>query len=349
MATVLGTGARAAETSAAPPILDVRSLTTTIPTARGTLTVVDDVSFAVAQGECFGLVGESGSGKSMTLRSILGLIPPPGRVTSGEVRHGGRDLVRLSQRELTRIRGREIAMIVQDAVSALNPVYRIGRQIGEPMLEHRVVKGARSARARAVALMAKVGIPAPEKRVDDFPHQFSGGMCQRVVIATALACDPGLLLADEPTTALDVTIQDQILKLLVALQRDLGLSLLLVTHDMGVVAQTCQRVAVMYAGQIVELVRTDALFRQPRHPYTAGLLNCVPRLDGPAVRLKPIPGAPPDLAAPPSGCRFHPRCPLATEACRSQRPELVEVAPGHFSRCIRHHEMPPDLWKRLDA
>ncbi len=349
MATVLGTAAGTVGTSAAPPILDVRSLTTTIPTARGTLTVVDDVSFAVAQGECFGLVGESGSGKSMTLRSILGLIPPPGRVASGEVRHAGRDLVRLSQRELNRIRGREIAMIVQDAVSALNPVYRIGRQIGEPMLEHRIVKGARSARARAVALMAKVGIPAPEKRVDDFPHQFSGGMCQRVVIATALACDPGLLLADEPTTALDVTIQDQILKLLVALQRDLGLSLLLVTHDMGVVAQTCQRVAVMYAGQIVELVRTDALFRQPRHPYTAGLLNCVPRLDGPAVRLKPIPGAPPDLAAPPSGCRFHPRCPLATEACRSQRPELVEVAPGHFSRCIRHHEMPPDLWKRLDA
>ncbi len=349
MATVLGTAAGTVGPSAAPPILDVRSLTTTIPTARGTLTVVDDVSFAVAQGECFGLVGESGSGKSMTLRSILGLIPPPGRVASGEVRHAGRDLVRLSQRELNRIRGREIAMIVQDAVSALNPVYRIGRQIGEPMLEHRIVKGARSARARAVALMAKVGIPAPEKRVDDFPHQFSGGMCQRVVIATALACDPGLLLADEPTTALDVTIQDQILKLLVALQRDLGLSLLLVTHDMGVVAQTCQRVAVMYAGQIVELVRTDALFRQPRHPYTAGLLNCVPRLDGPAVRLKPIPGAPPDLAAPPSGCRFHPRCPLATEACRSQRPELVEVAPGHFSRCIRHHEMPPDLWKRLDA
>jgi oligopeptide/dipeptide ABC transporter ATP-binding protein len=329
--------------------LDVRNLTTTIPTARGTLTVVDDVSFSVAQGECFGLVGESGSGKSMTLRSILGLVPPPGRVIAGEVLHGGRDLTTMSPRELTKVRGREIAMIVQDAVSALNPVYRIGRQIAEPMLEHRVVKGTGAARARAVSLMAKVGIPAPERRIDDFPHQFSGGMCQRVVIATALACDPGLILADEPTTALDVTIQDQILKLLVALQRDLDLSLLLVTHDMGVVAQTCQRVAVMYAGQIVELVGTEDLFRTPRHPYTAGLLNCVPRLDGPPRRLKPIPGAPPDLAAPPSGCRFHPRCPLALDACRTQRPELVEVAPGHFSRCLRHDAMTPDLWGRLDA
>jgi oligopeptide/dipeptide ABC transporter ATP-binding protein len=330
-------------------LLEVRRLTTTIPTARGTLTVVDDVSFDVGHGECFGLVGESGSGKSMTLRSLLGLVPPPGRVTAGEVLHDGRDLTTLSPRDLTKVRGRAIATIVQDAVSALNPVYRIGRQIAEPMLEHGVVKDRKAGRARAISLMAKVGIPAPERRVDDYPHQFSGGMCQRVVIATALGCDPGLILADEPTTALDVTIQDQILKLLVALQRDLGLSLLLVTHDMGVVAQTCQRVAVMYAGEIVELVATDALFRRPRHPYTAGLLNCVPRLDGPARRLTPIPGAPPDLAAPPSGCRFHPRCPLAIDACRAARPPLVEVAPGHFSRCIRHAEMTPDVWERLDA
>ncbi len=330
-------------------ILDVRNLTTIIPTPRGNLTVVDDVSFTVDHGECFGLVGESGSGKSMTVRSILGLVPPPGRVTAGEVLHGGLDLTRVSPRALTKIRGRTIATIVQDAVSALNPVYRIGRQIAEPMLEHGIVKTRRAARARAVALMAKVGIPAPEKRVDDFPHQFSGGMCQRVVIATALACDPGLILADEPTTALDVTIQDQILKLLVALQNDLGLSLLLVTHDMGVVAQTCQRVAVMYAGQIVELVTTEDLFRKPRHPYTAGLLNCVPRLDGPTRRLKPIPGAPPNMAAPPSGCRFHPRCPLAIDACRMGRPALTEVAPGHFSRCIRQDAMTTDLWERIDA
>lgn len=330
-------------------LLDVRNLTTKIPTPRGTLTVVDDVSFTVDHGECFGLVGESGSGKSMTVRSILGLVPSPGRITAGAVHHEGSDLTRLSDRDLNAIRGRTIATIVQDAVSALNPVYRIGRQIAEPMLEHGIAKSQSGARTRAIELMAKVGIPAPEKRVDDFPHQFSGGMCQRVVIATALACDPGLILADEPTTALDVTIQDQILKLLVALQRDLGLSLLLVTHDMGVVAQTCQRVAVMYAGQVVELVDTNELFRNPRHPYTAGLLNCVPRLDGPARRLNPIPGAPPDLAAPPSGCRFHPRCPLAIEACRSGRPPLTEVAPGHFSRCIRHDEMTSDLWERIDA
>ena len=330
-------------------ILDVRNLTTKIPTARGTLTVVDDVSFAVGEGECFGLVGESGSGKSMTLRSILGLVPAPGGVTAGQVLHGGLDLTTLAPRAMAAIRGRAIATIVQDAVAALNPVYRIGRQIAEPMLEHGVVKGRTAARDRAVALMTKVGIPAPAQRIDDYPHQFSGGMCQRVVIATALACDPGLILADEPTTALDVTIQDQILKLLVALQQDLGLSLLLVTHDMGVVAQTCQRVAVMYAGQIVELVNTEDLFRRPRHPYTAGLLNCVPRLDGPPRRLKPIPGAPPDLASPPSGCRFHPRCPLAIEACTTGRPALTEVAPGHFSRCIRQDAMTPDVWERLDA
>ncbi len=248
-------------------LLDVQNLTTKIPTPRGTLTVVDDVSFTVERGECFGLVGESGSGKSMTVRSILGLVP---HRRSASRREPSSTTAPTSPacptRDLNAIRGRTIATIVQDAVSALNPVYRIGRQIAEPMLEHGVAKNPSAARTRAIALMAKVGIPAPEKRIDDFPHQFSGGMCQRVVIATALACDPGLILADEPTTALDVTIQDQILKLLVALQRDLGLSLLLVTHDMGVVAQTCQRVAVMYAGQIVELVATEELFRDAASP-----------------------------------------------------------------------------------
>jgi oligopeptide/dipeptide ABC transporter ATP-binding protein len=198
--------------------------------------------------------------------------------------------------------------------------------------------------------MARVGIPAPERRIDDYPHQFSGGMCQRVVIAAALSCNPSLILADEPTTALDVTIQDQILKLLVALQRDLGLSLVLVTHDLAVVAQTCQRVAVMYAGQIVEMAATADLFRQPLHPYTMGLLNCVPRLDGPANRrLTPIPGAPPDIAQPPSGCRFHPRCPLATDTCRIGKPDLTEVSPGHLSRCIRQDALTTDLWAAADA
>ncbi len=332
------------------PLLEVRNLTTQIPTARGVLTVVDEVSFAVEAGECFGLVGESGSGKSMTVKSILGLVPEPGGVTGGAVIHAGRDLSRLSMNEMNAIRGRAIATIVQDAASALNPVLRIGRQIAEAMLEHGVVSTKAAARERVIELMAKVGIPAPDRRIDDYPHQFSGGMCQRVVIAAALSCDPGLILADEPTTALDVTIQDQILKLLVSLQQDYGLALVLVTHDMGVVAQTCQRVAVMYAGQIVEMADTGDLFRTPRHPYTMGLLNCVPRIDGTVTgRLSPIPGAPPDLAHPPAGCRFHPRCPLAMDDCRSGRPPLAEVAGGHFSRCIRQDAIHPAMWEAVDA
>jgi peptide/nickel transport system ATP-binding protein len=331
-------------------LLDIRNLTTRIPTPRGMLTVVDDVSFTVGAGECFGLVGESGSGKSMTIKSILGLIPEPGRVTGGAVLHDGQDLMRLSPTALNLVRGRAIATIVQDASSALNPVLPIGKQIAESMVEHGVVRRGAEARARVIDLMARVGIPAPEQRIDDYPHQFSGGMCQRVVIATALSCNPGLILADEPTTALDVTIQDQILKLLMTLQRDLGLGLVLVTHDLGVVAQTCQRVAVMYAGQIVEMAEAADLFRRPRHPYTMGLLNCVPRLDGPADRLlSPIPGAPPDTAQHPEGCRFHPRCPLATDGCRSGKPDLTEVSPGHLSRCIRQDALSADLWECADA
>lgn len=331
-------------------LLDIRNLTTQIPTPRGVLTVVDDVSFTVDAGECFGLVGESGSGKSMTIKSVLGLIPAPGRVTGGAVLHDGQDLTRLPPAALNLVRGRAIAAIVQDASSALNPVLPIGKQIAESMIEHGIVRKGPQARARVIDLMARVGIPAPESRIDDYPHQFSGGMCQRVVIAAALSCNPGLILADEPTTALDVTIQDQILKLLVALQHDLGLGLVLVTHDLGVVAQTCQRVAVMYAGQIVEMATTADLFRRPRHPYTMGLLNCIPRLDGAADRrLTPIPGAPPDLAHPPAGCRFHPRCPLATDACRSGKPDLTEVSPGHLSRCIRQDALTADLWEAANA
>jgi peptide/nickel transport system ATP-binding protein len=325
-------------------MLQIRNLSTDLPTARGVLTVVDDLSLSVAPGECFGLVGESGSGKSMTVKSILGLIPPPGRVTAGEVVLDGQSLRGISPRAMERLRGSVVATIVQDAVSALNPVLRIGVQIAEAMLEHGIVQTRAEGRARAIQLMAKVGIPDPANRIDDYPHQFSGGMCQRVVIAAALSCNPKLILADEPTTALDVTIQDQILKLLVSLQQDLGLSILLVTHDMGVVAQTCQRVAVMYAGQIVETAATADLFARPRHPYTMGLLNCVPRIDADLSRLVPIPGAPPDLAQPPSGCRFHPRCPLATAACRVGQPPLTEVAPGHFSRCIRQEALHPALW-----
>ena len=322
-------------------ILDIKGLTTTIPTARGPLIVVDDVSFSLEAGECFGIVGESGSGKSMTCRSILGLVPHPGRITSGAISYAGTDLRSLSEDALNAMRGTEIAMIVQNAIAALNPVLPIGRQIAEAMLEHGVVPNQAAARDRTIELMRKVGIPDPEHRIDDYPHEFSGGMCQRVVIASALACAPRVLLADEPTTALDVTIQDQILKLLVQLQKDLGLSVVLVTHDMGVVAHTCQRVGVMYAGQLVELADTREMFAQPRHPYTAGLLACAPGVSetGELALLQPIPGTPPDLLDPPTGCRFHPRCPLASAECTVGAFPLREVAPGHLTGCIKHEQL----------
>ncbi len=331
-------------------LLDIRNLTTRIATSRGMVAVVEDVSFTVQPGECFGIVGESGSGKSMTCRSILGLLPQSGQAT-GQAWFEGQDLLTLPPEAMERIRGRHIAMIVQDAVSALNPVLRIGTQIAEAMLQHGLVSSKADARRRSLDLMSRVGIPAPEDRIDDYPHQFSGGMCQRVVIAAALSCNPKLIIADEPTTALDVTIQDQILRLLVALRAEFGLGMILVTHDMGVVAQTCQKVGVMYGGELIEIAETAALFRKPRHPYTMGLLNCVPHLDRDVgkARLRPIPGAPPDLLNPPPGCRFHPRCPLASEACKSSRPPLREVAAGHFSRCIRQDVLDRDVWTGVGA
>jgi oligopeptide/dipeptide ABC transporter ATP-binding protein len=283
----------------------------------------------------------------MTCRSILRLVPQPGRVVAGQVLYQGRDLLGLSLGELRDVRGKEIAMVFQDPMVALNPVLRVGEQLRETLEEHRVASGA-AADHRAVELMRLVGIPDPRRRLRDYPHEFSGGMCQRVVIAIALACQPRVILADEPTTALDVTIQDQILKLLTSLQREFQLSLLLVTHNLGVVAQTCQRVAVMYAGQIVELADAVELFRAPRHPYTVGLLNCVPRLDaaGRVQPLTPIPGSPPDLVKPPSGCRFHPRCPLASEECRSGDLPLRPIGPGRYSACIKHERLAEsiDIW-----
>jgi peptide/nickel transport system ATP-binding protein/oligopeptide transport system ATP-binding protein len=329
-------------------VLDIQHLTTRLPTSRGPLTAVDDVSFSLAAGEIFGLVGESGSGKSMTCRSILQLVPPPGQVINGRILYQGRDLLALPKDEMRRVRGKEIAMIFQDPMVVLNPVLRVGDQLREGLLEHRMVESKAAADKRALELLRLVGIPAPERRLRDFPHQFSGGMMQRVVIASALAGQPRLILADEPTTALDVTIQDQILKLLMGLQKEFQLSLLLVTHDMGVVAQTCQRVAVMYAGQIVEMAETRDLFHSPRHPYTLGLLNCVPRLEmtGQTRRLTPIPGAPPDLVQPPPGCRFHPRCPLASEECKSGEFPLRPVGPGHSSACIKQQLLTgaADIW-----
>jgi len=320
-------------------LLDVRNLSADIPTRRGTLRAVEDVNFSISSGECLGIVGESGSGKSVTCKTILGLLGTSAR-TGGEAVFDGTDLMALSEAGLSRIRGRDIAMIVQDAVSALNPVLRVGGQIAEGMLEQGVVGSRREAMSRAVDLMRKVGIPSPEERARDYPHQFSGGMCQRVVIATALACGPRLLIADEPTTALDVTVQDQILALLRQLQRDLDLAVILVTHDMGVVAETCQRVAVMYAGQVVETATPAELFSGPRHPYSAALLDCVPDLDAPmAQRLRPIKGLPPDLVDLPAGCRFHPRCPMATNECRTGKIPLIDIGGGRATRCLRHDDM----------
>jgi oligopeptide/dipeptide ABC transporter ATP-binding protein len=317
------------------PILRVEELRTIFLSAVGVVRAVDGISFSVYPGEIFGLVGESGSGKSATCRSILRLIPsPPGRILSGTIRYGEKNLFELSESEMSEIRGVEIAMIFQDPMTALNPAMRIGNQIMEPLLEHQNVS-SKEAKLRAVDLLKKVGVPAPEQRFRDYPHQFSGGMRQRVLIAIALACNPRILLADEPTTALDVTIQDQILKLILKLQKEYGISVLIVTHDLGVIAQTCDRVAVMYAGQILEIADTRDLFNDPRHPYTIALLDSIPKPESGIRRLKSIKGSPPDLSNPPSGCRFHPRCAHADSDCVQAEYELVEVHKSHFSACIK--------------
>ena len=334
------------------PILRIEHLSTEIPTKRGMLVAVDDVSFELEAGEVFGVVGESGSGKSMTCRSILQLVPRPGKITKGHIYYQDRDLLQLSKKEMENIRGKDISMIFQDPIVVLNPVLKIGEQIQEVLMTHQSVS-SKQARERAIELLTLVGISDPAKRLENYPHEFSGGMCQRVSIAIALACNPRLILADEPTTALDVTIQDQILKLIAKLQEQLDLTVLLVTHNLGVVAQSCQRVAVMYAGKIMETAETEELFREPLHPYTLGLLNCVPRFDetGVASELTPIPGQPPDLVNPPPGCRFHPRCPLASVECKVGDFPLVEVRPGHFTACIKHEllETSGDIWNAPES
>jgi oligopeptide/dipeptide ABC transporter ATP-binding protein len=329
------------------PVLRIEHLFTEIPTKRGPLTAVRDVSFDLQQGEMFGLVGESGSGKSMTCRSIMRLVPPPGRITGGRIIYGGRDLSQVSAKEMETIRGKEISMIFQDPTVVLDPVMKIGQQITEVLVAHHIATRRQSV-DKAVELLRLVGIPDPERRLGNYPHEFSGGMCQRVVIAIALACQPRVILADEPTTALDVTIQDQILKLISDLQTRLDVSLVLITHNLGVVAQSCRRVAVMYAGMIMELASTEDLFATPRHPYTVGLLNCIPRLsaDGTARRIAPIPGQPPDLVNPPPGCPFHARCPLASAECMNGDFPLREISPGHFSACIKYEQLEKsiDIW-----
>jgi len=315
------------------PILEVEDLATRFYTDEGVVEAVDGVSFDLYEGETVGIVGESGSGKSVTAMSIMGLIDSPGRVEEGTIRYRGEDLLERSESGIREIRGGEISMIFQDPMTSLNPVYTVGEQISRVIRQHRDVSQS-EARARAVELMGDVGIPEAESRVDNYPHQFSGGMRQRALIAMAISCEPEILIADEPTTALDVTIEAQIFDVLEELQETYGMSVILITHDLGVVAGTAERVNVMYAGRIVERADVDALFENPRHPYTRGLMRSIPRLHGSADRLEPIAGSVPNPAALPSGCSFHPRCPHATELCRGYDPELREVEPGREAACV---------------
>jgi peptide/nickel transport system ATP-binding protein len=295
------------------------------------------VSFAVGRGGTLGIVGESGCGKSVTALSILGLVPrPPAELIDGEIWFDGSDLLRLDTRALQDLRGDRIAMVFQEPMTSLNPAFSVGEQIIEAILRHDPV-GRPAARRRAIELMRRVGIPAPERRVDDYPHRLSGGMRQRAMIAMALACRPQLLIADEPTTALDVTIQAQILDLLRDLRRDHDMALILITHDLGVVAELCDEVIVMYGGKVVERAAVDALFALPQHPYTIGLLGSLPgaRVTGGADRLAAIEGTPPNPIALPAGCRFHPRCPFVEPRCRADEPPLVEIVSGHQAACWR--------------
>ena len=317
------------------PLLQVRNLTTHFTTERGRVTAVDSVSFDIDAGETVALVGESGSGKSVTALSIMRLIPsPPGHIESGEVVFEGRDLFKLDGAGIRAVRGNKIAMIFQEPMSSLNPALSVGLQIAEPINVHRGTAWAK-ALEQAKALMGRVRMPDAASRLASYPHQFSGGMRQRVMIAMALACSPRLIIADEPTTALDVTVQAQILDLLKELTRETGSSLLLITHDLGVVARYADRVAVMYGGRIVEAAPARELYKRPHHPYTRGLMASVPRLDGDtAQRLVPIEGQPPDLAQLPSGCAFAPRCRSVSDNCRSARPPLTQVAARHLKACF---------------
>lgn len=316
------------------PLLEVTDLRTYFDTEAGTARAVDGVSFAIEEGEVLGIVGESGSGKSVTSLSLMRLVPePPGRIQPGSsVRFRGTELLELDEERMRRVRGNEIAMIFQEPMTSLNPVYPVGEQIAEALRYHKGL-GKRAAWARAVELLGLVGIPDPEQRARAYPHQLSGGMRQRVMIAIAISCEPKLLIADEPTTALDVTIQAQILDLLAELRERLGMAMILITHDLGVVAEVCDRVLVMYAGQVMEEADVDTLFRDPRHPYTEGLLRAIPRLGQPVERLAVIPGVVPSATAWPVGCRFHPRCPYGWELCVDAHPGLFEAGVGHASRC----------------
>ena len=328
-------------------LLTVENLRVHFWTGSGTVHAVNGISFEIGAGETLGIVGESGCGKSVTALALLGLLPRAGRVRSGTARFDGRDLLRLSQRALRRVRGRQIAMIFQDPMTSLNPVLTIGRQLREPLETHFGLS-RKAAAARAAELLDRVGIPNPNMRLADYPHQFSGGMRQRAMIAMALACRPKLLIADEPTTALDVTIQAQILALLKELVAEERTALVLITHDLGVVAGMCERVNVMYAGMFMETGSAEQLFGTPRHPYTLGLLQSVPRLDAARrAALQPIEGAPRDMLRPPSACPFQPRCRYEVEQSRLEVPPLLEIEPGHKVACF--NPVPAEEWERTRA
>jgi len=313
-------------------LLHVEDLVVSFPTEEGVLRAVDGVDLTLRPGETLGLVGESACGKSVTALAIMRLVPPPGRIVRGAIRFEGRDLLALRPREMREIRGGRISMIFQEPMTSLNPVFTVGYQIEEAIALHQRKRGA-AARAIAVEMLRRVGIAEPERRLREYPHQMSGGMKQRVMIAMALACRPALLIADEPTTALDVTIQAQILDLLRELQRDLGMAILLITHDLGIVAGIADTVAVMYAGKVVEYAPVRALFQQPRHPYTLGLLNSLPSEALRGKRLEAIPGQVPDPFCLPPGCRFHPRCKYRREICEREEPALTTKAAGHRAAC----------------
>jgi oligopeptide transport system ATP-binding protein len=323
---------------AGAPALEVRGLSVTFRTRGGQIAAVRDVDLDVAPGELVALLGESGSGKSVTARAVMGLNPANATVTANRVRLRGTDLLSLPDKQLRRVRGSRMSLVFQDALSALNPVLSVGDQVGELFREHRG-ESRRVARAHAVDLLGQVGIPAPARRVGDYPHQFSGGMRQRILIAMAIALHPELVIADEPTTALDVTVQAQILELLDRLRRELGMAVLLITHDLGVVSEVADRVAVMYAGRIVESGDADAVLGRPGHPYTEALLRSVPQADLRGRDLPAIPGSPPTPTRLPHGCPFHPRCDWAADACRSARPELRAVGDGRAAACHRTAEV----------
>lgn len=324
------------------PLLEVRDLQTTFDLSkRLSIRAVDGVSFDVHAGETLAIVGESGSGKSVTSLSIMGLLPKDvGRVSNGSIKLNGREVTELGDAEMRNIRGKEIGMIFQEPMTSLNPVHTVGQQIAEMVIRHEKLSNSK-ARARAIEMLDLVGIPEPATRVDNYPHEMSGGMRQRAMIAMALACEPRILIADEPTTALDVTIQAQMLELMDDLQQKLGMAIIFITHDLGVVAEVADRVVVMYAAQVVETASVEDIFRNPRMPYTAGLMNSIPRLGSSInkTRLEAIPGSVPALTSLPDGCRFHPRCAFATDACKAAPPTLETASDGHLIRCTRWREL----------